>query len=269
MKNTIKKIFAILLSIIIIFCFGGCSEQNQDEKARIALVETIDQLLDYEITIAQAKEKLESMYIPTDTALGYAMSRYKDNILTSLKLENLDGLDNTRKILANYDDYKDSDIYYTNFEDGKKETLSTAGIKKYSEFTTSFNELMSALPEYTILQLTDVPLDNGTCHNFTISDTILGDTYRLRIDTDKNEKITWVYLTTDKKTYGNIQFALFSYYAYKSMGFSELDADSFYEKYDLFSKEKIFKNETSNGYELTSMTIDTTNEITFSIKIPE
>lgn len=183
-----RKILAMLFSIIIIFCFASCSEHKQDEKARI------------------------------------------------------------------------SD---TNYQSVSVEMI------EYLEFIKSFKELLSELPEYTITQLSDVTLDNGTSHIFTISDTLLGDKYRLRIDTDKNEKVTWVLLSTERRTYGNIQFALFSYYVYRSMDLYELDPDSFYERYDLFSKEKIFENEQSDGYEFTSMTIDTTNEITFQIKIVE
>ena len=154
----------------------------------------------------------------------------------------------------------------------KSNTATTSGdsLRNYNDFTTEFKELVSKLPDYTILQLEDVALeDNATCHVFHIKDSVLGETYRLRVDTDKDSKITWVFLSTERKSYGNLQFAVFSLYAYEAMGFPEIDADSFYDEYDLFSKEKIFESTMCDGYEITSMTIDTTSEITFSIQIPK
>ena len=154
----------------------------------------------------------------------------------------------------------------------KSNTVTTSGdnLRNYNDFTTEFKELVSKLPDYTILQLEDVALeDDSICHDFHIEDSMFGETYRLRVDTNKNSKITWVFLSTERKSYGNLQFAVFSLYAYEAMGFPEIDADRFYDKYDLFSKEKIFESSMCNGYEITSMTIDTTSEITFSIQVPK
>ena len=149
-------------------------------------------------------------------------------------------------------------------------TTSGDSLRNYNDFTTEFKELVSKVPDYTILQLDDVALeDESICHVFHIKDSVLNENYRLRVDTNKDSKITWVLLSTERKSYGNLQFAVFSLYAYKAMGFPEVDADSFYDKYDLFSKEKIFESNVCDDYEITSMTIDTTNEITFSIQIPK
>lgn len=152
---------------------------------------------------------------------------------------------------------------------------NTAGIeardmRKYDEFMAEFNKLVSKLPEYTILQLEDIPLDdNSVSHTFSIKDTVLDETYRLRVDTNEDNEIIWVFLSTERKTYGNLQFAVFSFYVYESMGLPEMDADIFYNKYDLFSKREIFESDTCQDYEITSMTIDITNEITFSIQIAD
>lgn len=146
--------------------------------------------------------------------------------------------------------------------------IEVSNMRKYDEFFTEFNELFSKLPEYSILQLEDVHLDDGfVSHAFRIKDTVLDENYSLRVDTNEDNEIIWVFLRTERKTYGNLQFAVFSFYTYKSMGLPEIDADSFYDKYDLFSTEGIFESDTCYNYEITSMTIDTTNEITFSIRI--
>lgn len=154
-------------------------------------------------------------------------------------------------------------------EKGDTASISGGNLRKYSDFVAEFTDLVSKLPDYTILQLSDVPLENDSvCHVFRITDTILDETYRLRVDTNKDSEITWAYLSTERKTSGNLQFAVFSLYVYKAMGFPNVDADSFYDKYDLFSKEKIYASDSYEDYRITSMTIDATNEITFSVKLP-
>ncbi len=141
-------------------------------------------------------------------------------------------------------------------------------LQDYTDFITTFQELVSKLPDFTIIQLKDVPLDDDSvCHTFYIKDTILDESYRLRVDTNKDSKITWVFLSAQRKTYGHLQFPVFSAYLYRAMGFPEIDADSFYNKYDLFSNEKIFEYDVCGDYEITSMTIDTTSEITFSVSL--
>ena len=152
---------------------------------------------------------------------------------------------------------------------GNSTVASSNELRQYDAFVSVFEDLVSKLPDYSILQLNVVPLENDSvCHVFHIKDSVFDETYRLRVDTNKDSEITWVFLSTERKSYGNLQFAVFSLYAYEAMGFPEVDADNFYEKYDLFSKEKIFESDVCEDYEITSMTIDATNEITFSIQIP-
>ena len=153
-----------------------------------------------------------------------------------------------------------------------KDNSTAAGsneLRQYNAFISAFEDLVSKLPDYSVLQLSDVPLeDNSVCHTFYIEDSVFDETYWLSVYTNEDSEITWVFLSTERKSYGNLQFAVFSLYAYEAMDFPEVDADSFYEKYDLFSKEKIFESNVYKDYEITSMTIDATNEITFSIKTP-
>ena len=154
----------------------------------------------------------------------------------------------------------------------KSNTTATndGNLRNYDDFTTEFNELVSQLPDYTILQLEDVALDDeSTCHIFYVDNSVLDESCRLRVDTNKNAKIIRVNLSTERKSYGNLQFAVFSLYAYEAMGLPKVDADSFYEKYNLFSKDQIYESDVCEDYKITSMTIDTTNEITFSIQIPK
>lgn len=166
----------------------------------------------------------------------------------------------------------EEDSLYNVAEKSTESTLNTDAatnaitFQKYDEFKTSFTELISQVPGFTFFQLEDVLLEDGaTCHAWHIKDSIINVSYRLQVNSNIKNEVTFVCLSTERKSYGNLDFAVFSYYAYTSMGFSELVVDEFYEKFDLFSKENIFEQALCNGYEITSMTIDKTNEIVFSI----
>ena len=85
---------------------------------------------------------------------------------------------------------------------GADDKVNTEGkdLRNYNDFIATFQDLVSKVPDYTILQLSDVPLEDGTtCHVFYINDTLLDDKYRVRVDTDKDSKITWVYLTNERR----------------------------------------------------------------------
>lgn len=150
-------------------------------------------------------------------------------------------------------------------QEEKKDIIIETNYQQYDEFEAAFKKSLSALPEYTLFQLSDVELDDGiTCHVFTIKDELIDDTYHLRIDVNEESGIEWVYLANGRKAYGNLQFAVFSLYAYQAMNMPEIDADAFYEQYDMFSKEDICKYDSYDGYEVSCLTIG--EQITFSIR---
>lgn len=142
---------------------------------------------------------------------------------------------------------------------------TATNLRGYDDFITGFKALVSKMPEFTLLQLNDARLDDGTLtHVFHIKDSLFDDLYRLQVDANPAGKITWVFLSTERESYGNLQFAVFSLYAYESMGFPKVDPNAFYEKYDLYSNGDVFEYDICGAYEVTSMTI--ANEVTFSIK---
>ena len=144
--------------------------------------------------------------------------------------------------------------------------INNSDLRNYYDFIIEFKELVSELPEYEIIELDESIINNDSiCYVFNIKDKIFDDTYRLSVYTNKDSKIDSLIFSTKRKSYGNLQFALFSFYTYKAMGFPDIDADSFYDKYNLFSEENIFESDICGDYEITSMTIETTNEITLHI----
>lgn len=64
-----KKICIVLFAIILIF--SSCSqEKTQIEKAQDKIVEIGEQFLDYELTVDEAKEKLDSISVPETEGNG-------------------------------------------------------------------------------------------------------------------------------------------------------------------------------------------------------
>ena len=227
------------------------------------MVQIIDQLLDYEITIVEAKEKLESMYIPTDTALGYAMSKYNEDIISSLDADILDNLKYRRDILSDFDSYKESDSYYKAF---MNQYRNNDTFREYKDFMTEFNKFISELEKFKITKSTEIDLDFGSKqYDYSVNSSELNVYYHLCIQTDKDNKITWVDLSSPEI---DAIFPLFACYTYLSMGFEIEDYDEFYEKYDLFSNEEIYENYQLGDYEITSMTSSLSTQIFFLIKIP-
>ena len=149
---------------------------------------------------------------------------------------------------------------------GEGTSTATGDLRDYNAFIIEFKDLVSKVPDYNIQQLSDVPLDDDViAHIFHIKDTIFDETYRLQVNTNAGGKITWVCLDKERGSRAELQFAVFSLYAYESMDFPTVDADAFYAKYDLFSTENIFESDVCGAYKITSMSMES-NYITFSIK---
>lgn len=137
----------------------------------------------------------------------------------------------------------------------------------YKDFREVFDERLEALPEYKATALSDVTLEGGELvHTIWIEFDPLDESYSVQVTCDKEDQIQRVFLSTDRKSYGNLQFAVFSLYLYDAMGLTEIKADDFYDKYDLFSEDDLFVTDVVEDWELTFMT--TGDSIVFNIGIP-
>lgn len=105
--------------------------------------------------------------------------------------------------------------------------------------------------------------DGNTCHSISILDNTTYNQWILTIECTPSEDVASVFLIEDRHSYGNMQFAVFALYCYEAFGFPEIDADTFYEQYDLFSSEAIEKIETVSGWTIFVSANDDT--ISFSI----
>ena len=59
-----KRTMALFLVVISLLMFSACKEKSQIEKAQEKIVSIGQQFLDYELTVDEAREQLDSIVIP-------------------------------------------------------------------------------------------------------------------------------------------------------------------------------------------------------------
>ena len=59
-----KRIMVLFLVVILLLTFSACKEKSQIEKAQEKIVSIGESFLDYELTVDEAREQLESIVIP-------------------------------------------------------------------------------------------------------------------------------------------------------------------------------------------------------------
>lgn len=135
----------------------------------------------------------------------------------------------------------------------------------YDEFYASFLTRMEPLADqYSIAEThTFETADGNTCHCILISSLTSDDIYDLTVERTQSGNVVAVFLFEDRHSYGNLQFSVFALYCYESFGFPEIDADMFYEQYNLFSQNDILELETVSGWTIIVSADD--NLISFSI----
>ena len=264
----IKRFFlrssVLILAVLAVASLFGCAKKGEDEKAREALLKVVDQLLEEKISVEKAKERIENISVPDDTALGYAMIKHKHNLLSLLELQNTDSLKSTRRILADFEHYKESDPYFKAFQAQQK---NRDKLRDYKAFMDEFNACLSSLPNYEMKQLSKNELDLGcTAYTYAIDCTKFDDSFTLKIETDRNGKITLAKLSRKLSSFTNGNFRAFCTYVYRCMGLEieNSDFEAFYKKFDLSSEEKIHKTYTEGAYQVSSLTVDLLNEIVFT-----
>lgn len=264
-KKFFLRLLILMLTACVAFPLFGCAKTPEDEKAGKALLKVVDQLLAEKITAEKAQEKIEGISIPENTALGYALSKHRQNILALLAIKDTEEIKNTRKILADFDQYKAADPYYKAFQ---TELKNRDGLRDYKAFMDEINRCLAGLTDYEMKQIDKTELDLGrTVYTYTIDCTKFDDSFSLKIEADKNGKITLARLSRKLSSFTTGNFPAFCTYVYRCMGLEieNSDFDAFYQKFDLRSQEKINKTHTEGDYQVSCMTVDLINEIVFSI----
>ena len=73
-----RKSISLLLSFLLLLILCGCGEKSQIEKAQDKIVSIGERFLDYELTVDEAREQLESIAIPEVEGNGELLSVNRD-----------------------------------------------------------------------------------------------------------------------------------------------------------------------------------------------
>lgn len=142
--------------------------------------------------------------------------------------------------------------------------VSAANLKNFSDFWDNFNKLLSVLPEFSIIPLLETDLDDGNTScafriKYFVEGMYEGYEYSLHITKNSENKITWLDITADAKEH-DVNIALLSSYAYESMDLPEIDAESFYDKFQLFGLPTSTITESCGDYEVNHLTVGEYNQ---------
>lgn len=81
-------------------------------------------------------------------------------------------------------------------------------------------------------------LESGSiCQPVTITEKLLGDNYSILIYYSKEGDVTLIILEAERGKRTDIDFALLSYYLYDSAELPEMEADAFYDEFNLLTAE--------------------------------
>ena len=103
-----RIIISLILSLMLIVTFSGCKEKTQIEKAQEKIVSIGEQFLDYELTIDEAREKLDSIVIPEIDGNGDLFLKTDKNALSYLILKTKTNSSSFDEIREQIDNIKNS-----------------------------------------------------------------------------------------------------------------------------------------------------------------
>ena len=121
---------------------------------------------------------------------------------------------------------------------------------------------------FEVTELSSIQLDTyQTVRAFGIE--AAGTSLSPHVQHGESGGVTRVSLTTERSDYGNTDFAVLSLYAYKSLGLPEVDADTFYSQYNLFSDGDIAEFDTVENWSLAFFTAIDIITFSASFEAPE
>ena len=259
-----KRIMALILSLILILTFSGCKEKTQYEKARDKAVEIAEQYVDYEITASEAVEKLESIAIPKEDDYYYTKLSADINVLVwYINHSDFDGVTRTIEIM-NYDSY----LKQVNNETSSTIASQNVSNLYFQDVIDEFDRLTTAA-DFNVTHLPAVNLKNGeSSYAIVVSIKGASQTYHFHIKYNNASKmVITVDLMTEASSYTDVTFALLSYYMYRSVGFPETNTDEFIKKYNLYFKEEGIVSLRESDWTFTSIKTGDDGYITFTASI--
>lgn len=123
-------------------------------------------------------------------------------------------------------------------------TVETTAITRgsgvtYEEVLGNFEGLLMPICDrFTQTKPEKVNRDDGTTGYYTyVTDRLTGAKYRISISIGKTREVEYILMSALQDTQTELNFALLSYYLYTSLELPEMDADAFYEHFNLLTAE--------------------------------
>ena len=120
----------------------------------------------------------------------------------------------------------------------EQEKTGTSGVT-CDKLVTSFEEIIEPIADqFKITKLDDVTVDDGRiCTPVVVSDRSTDKTYHIHIYATQDGDVDVVLMNTERGNRTELNFALLSFYLYKSVGCSEKEAQEFYDYFKLLTEE--------------------------------
>ena len=105
-------------------------------------------------------------------------------------------------------------------------------LMKFEEMLEPISEVLSST------RLDTVAMDDGGfCQVVVVTDKISDRTHHIHVYSNSDGYVDTVLCDSKKWTYTETNFALLSYYLYSSMGLKEMEAQDFYDYFNLLTRE--------------------------------
>lgn len=107
------------------------------------------------------------------------------------------------------------------------------------EILDNFEAVLEPIAEhFQVTRLPEVELDErNTCLPIVVTDSMLGRSYHVTIYYTQTRDVYRVTLDTDRSNGTELNFALLSVYLYSSLNLPEMDAQAFYDHFNMLSAE--------------------------------
>ena len=115
---------------------------------------------------------------------------------------------------------------------------ATSGLH-HEEVLDNFEKMLEPIADqYEMTRVSNLELDDGSFfHHVKVTNKLLGDSYTLLLYYNWEGDVRTVLLDGERGKRTNLDFAVLSLYVYKSLGLPEIDADDFYDHFNLLTAE--------------------------------
>lgn len=135
----------------------------------------------------------------------------------------------------------------------------------YSTFYASFVEYLNLLTDFELYPLPEValPEEGETIYALVIKDTLLDRAYHVSIYCTEEGAINTIDLFGARQSHTDLQFAVLSLYVYQALGLPDVDPNTFYTDFDMFSNDEKLLDRVVDGWEIVATTIPDFLSFTF------